>query len=52
MTNMRVVAGFAVAGGVLSLLLGVIAGNPFGVILLRMLLCAAGGAALGFGLTQ
>ena len=46
----RTVAIFAAAGLVLSLLVGVLAGNPFGIILLRALLFAFAFGGVGAGL--
>ncbi len=46
----RTAAAFAAGAFCLSLLIGLIAGNPFGVVLLRALLLAAVFAALGTGL--
>lgn len=46
----RTVAIFAAAGLVLSLLVGVLAGNPFGVILLRALLFAVAFGGVGAGI--
>jgi hypothetical protein len=46
----RTVAIFAAAGLVLSLLVGILAGNPFGVILLRALAFAAAFGGVGAGL--
>jgi hypothetical protein len=46
----RTVAIFAAAGLVLSLLVGVLAGNPFGTILLRALLFAVAFGGVGAGL--
>ena len=51
MKNWKLVAGFGGAGAVLSLLLGVVAGNPFGVILLRLVVSAVVAGALGLGMS-
>ena len=51
MRNWKVIAGVAGAGAVLSLLLGIAAANPFGVILLRMLLCGLGAGGVAYGLS-
>jgi hypothetical protein len=50
MTSWKAVAVFGGAGFLLSLLFGLFAGNPFGVVLLRVLLSSLGSAGLGFGL--
>lgn len=49
MTNWKAVAVFAGVGVFLSLLFGIFAANPFGVVLLRVLLSGAAAAGLGFG---
>lgn len=46
----RTVAIFAAAGLVLSLLVGILAGNPFGVIVLRALLFAVAFGGVGAGM--
>ena len=51
MNNWKIPAGFAAFGAVLSLLAGIIGGNPFGVILLRLAVSAVVAAALGLGIT-
>jgi hypothetical protein len=48
MTNWKIPVGFAGFGAVVSLLAGIIGGNPFGVILLRLILSA--GVCGGLGL--
>jgi hypothetical protein len=50
MTNWKAVAVFAGVGVFLSLIFGIFAGNPFGVVLLRVVLCGAVAAGMGFGL--
>jgi hypothetical protein len=47
MTNWKIPAGFAAFGSLVSLLAGIIGGNPFGVILLRLVLSAVVCAGLG-----
>jgi hypothetical protein len=47
--NWKVVAGFAVVGALISLIAGIAGGNPFGIILLRLVLSAVVFAALGIG---
>jgi hypothetical protein len=47
MINWKVPAGFAAFGALVSLLAGVIGGNPFGVIVLRLVLSAGVCAGLG-----
>jgi hypothetical protein len=49
MINWKMLAGFAGFGAVVSLLAGVIGGNPFGVILLRLILSAGVCGGLGLG---
>jgi hypothetical protein len=51
MINWRLLAGFAIAGGVISILAGLAGRNPFGTILLRMLVSAAIFSGLGLGLS-
>ena len=48
-TNWKLLAGFSLFGGVISLISGIAGGNPFGVILLRLLLSAIVFGALGLG---
>jgi len=52
MINWKIPVGFAGFGAVVSLLAGIIGGNPFGVILLRLILSAGicGGLGLGVNL--
>jgi len=52
MTNWKIPVGFAGFGAAVSLLAGIIGGNPFGVILLRLILSAGicGGLGLGVNL--
>jgi hypothetical protein len=52
MNSWKIPVGFAAFGAVVSLLAGIIGGNPFGVILLRLILSAAicGGLGLGVNL--
>jgi len=47
MINWKIPAGFAVFGAFVSLLAGIIKGNPFGVIVLRLVLSAVVCAGLG-----
>lgn len=47
--NWKVVAGFAVVGALISLVAGLVGGNPFGVVLLRLFLSALVSSALGTG---
>jgi hypothetical protein len=47
MTNWKIPAGFAAFGGLVSLVAGIIGGNPFGVIILRLVLSAVLCAGLG-----
>jgi len=47
--NWKLLAGFSLFGGVISLISGIAGGNPFGVILLRLLLSAIVFGALGLG---
>ena len=47
--NWKLLAGFSLFGGVISLISGIAGGNPFGVILLRLLLSAVAFGALGLG---
>lgn len=47
MTNWKIPAGFAVFGALVSLVAGIIGGNPFGVIVLRLVLSAVLCAGLG-----
>jgi hypothetical protein len=49
MINWKIPAGFAAFGAVVSLLAGILGGNPFGVILLRLVLSAVVCAGLGLG---
>jgi hypothetical protein len=50
MNNWKIPAGFAAFGAMASLLAGIIGGNPFGVILLRMALSTVLCAGLGLGI--
>jgi hypothetical protein len=47
MRNWKIPAGFAAFGSLVSLLAGIIGGNPFGVIILRLVLSAVVCAGLG-----
>jgi hypothetical protein len=49
MINWKIPVGFAGFGAVVSLLAGIIGGNPFGVILLRLILSAVVCGGLGVG---
>ena len=50
MGKWRAIAGFGVAGCLLSLLFGMFSGNPFGVIMLRVLVSGVTAALLGIAL--
>jgi hypothetical protein len=49
MINWKIPAGFAGFAALVSLLAGIIGGNPFGVILLRLFLSAVVGGGVGLG---
>jgi hypothetical protein len=49
MINWKLLTGFSAFGAAVSLLAGIIGGNPFGVVALRMVLSAVLFAGLGFG---
>ena len=51
MINWKFPVGFAVFGAVVSLLAGIIGGNPFGVIVLRLILSAVICTGLGLGVS-
>jgi hypothetical protein len=50
MTNWKGIAVFGGVGFLLALLFGIVAGNPFGVVLLRVLLSTVAAGGLGFGI--
>jgi len=49
MINWKLLTGFSAFGAAVSLLAGIIGGNPFGIVALRMVLSAVLFAGLGFG---
>ncbi len=52
MSNWRVLAGAAAFAAVISLLAGLIRGNPFGIVVIRMLISAAAGGGLALAALQ